>query len=92
MTEKLDSLDQERLKAQKEQQKKILTLNKLYEDSLEARISMLYQKLEAQVAYAQLPLTHINLVLDMLKKQCVELAFDAYVTRGKEKLKSLEKT
>jgi len=41
------------------------------------------------IAQAQMPLTHINLVLDLLKKQCVNMADTAYVTKGAEKLMNI---
>jgi hypothetical protein len=80
----MDALDQERLKVQEENHKKVLKLAHLYEEALEPRIVVLYRKLEEVIAFSQIPLTHVNIVLDMLKKSCIEMAHDAYVTRGKE--------
>ena len=46
--------------------------------------------MEEMIAAAQMPLTHINLVLDLLKRRLVEMADSAYVTKGGEKLMNVK--
>ena len=74
-------------KAQREKQvNQMLQLAKIYEETLEPKVVLLFRRLEEMIAQSQMPLTHINLVLDLLKKQCVNMADTAYVTKGAEKL------
>lgn len=80
-------MDEARMKTKEEQKAKLLLeLVQLYEESLESKVVILFRKLEEIIAYSQVPLTHINLVLDMLKAKCVEMSIDAYVNRGSEKI------
>ncbi len=67
----------------------MMQLAKIYEETLEPKIVLLFRRLEEMIAQAQMPLTHINLVLDLLKKQCVQMADTAYITKGSEKLMSV---
>ena len=77
----------EAAKAHRAQQvQKMMQLAKIYEETLEPKVVLLFRRLEEMIAQAQMPLTHINLVLDLLKKQCVNMADTAYVTKGAEKL------
>jgi len=77
----------EAAKVQRAQQvQKMMQLAKIYEETLEPKVVLLFRRLEEMIAQAQMPLTHINLVLDLLKKQCVNMADTAYVTKGAEKL------
>ena len=85
-----DALDKERLKARQEQAKKLAQLAHIYEESLEPKVVLLFRRMEEMIARSQMPLTHINLVLDMLKKSCVEMAYTAYVEKGADKLKDLK--
>ncbi len=60
-----DALDKERLKARQEQAKKLAQLAHIYEESLEPKVVLLFRRMEEMIARSQMPLTHINLVLDM---------------------------
>lgn len=82
----MDALDEARMKTREKRKAKLLEIATLYEESLEPKVVLLFRKLEEIIAYSQMPLTHINLVLDMLKANCVEMSIDAYVRRGAEKL------
>lgn len=82
-------LDAKRLENRKIKAQQMEKLATIYENSLEPRVVLLYRELEKIVATAEVPLLHINLVLDMLKRSCVEQAYDKYVTTGHEKLKGL---
>jgi len=64
----------------------MMQLAKIYEETLEPKIVLLFRRMEEMIAAAQMPLTHINLVLDLLKARCVNMADTAYVTKGAEKL------
>lgn len=85
-----DALDKERLKTRQENIKKLEALASLYEESLEPKVVLLFRRMEEMIARSQMPLTHINLVLDMLKKSCVEMSHAAYVDKGADKLKDLK--
>jgi len=77
----------EEAKRQKEAQvKRLLDIAKIYEDTLEPKVVLLFRRMEEMIAASQMPLIHVNLVLDMLKKSCVEMAYDSYVTKSAEKL------
>lgn len=65
----------------------LMKVAQVYEDSIEPRITLLAAKIEEQFALSQLPLTHINLVLDLLKARLLDMADDAYIKNGKEQLK-----
>jgi len=86
----MEPLDKERLKVRQEQAKKLVQLVHVYEESLEPKVVLLFRRMEEMIARSQMPLTHINLVLDMLKKSCVEMAYTAYVEKGSDKLKDLK--
>lgn len=84
---KVDEPTSEQLKAVKDQQvKRLLDIAKIYEDTLEPKVVLLFRRMEEMIAASQMPLIHINLVLDMLKKGCIEMAYEGYVTKGAEKL------
>jgi len=82
----MDALDKARAKTRKAKEKKLLAMAKLYEESLEPKIVLLFRRMEEMIAHSQMPLTHINLVLDMLKAKCVEMSITAYVDKGADKL------
>ena len=86
----MDKLDEKRLDNRKIQAQKMTQLAQLYEDSLEPKVVLLYRRMEEMIARSGMPLTQINLVLDMLRYSCVEQAFNKYVTKGAEKLKVLK--
>jgi len=86
MTKKKEPTPEQLKQAKEQQVKKLLELSKIYEDSLEPKVVLLFRRMEEMIAASQMPLIHINLVLDMLKKSCVEMAYDGYVTKGAEKL------
>ena len=74
-------------KAQRDKQiQQMMQLAKIYEETLEPKVVLLFRRMEEMIAAAQMPLTHINLVLDLLKTQCVSMADNAYITKGSEKL------
>jgi hypothetical protein len=96
MTEKKAEISQiptpEQIAKAKEQQQqqvqKMLALAKIYEETLEPKVVLLFRRMEEMIAAAQMPLIHINLVLDLLKFRLVGMADVAYVTKGSEKLMS----
>jgi 3-methyladenine DNA glycosylase/8-oxoguanine DNA glycosylase len=55
-----------------------------YEDILEAQIRVLYMRLVNFIAASQLPLVHINTVLDLLKRDIVEQLKDGYFPTEKK--------
>ena len=79
---------------QEEIKKKLINVAKVYEDYLEPRIVLLYRRIIEMVASSQLPLTQINMALDLVKKDLMDLSHTAYSKNGTEKLmmgKELEK-
>ena len=84
----------EQIEAAKEQRRqqvnKMIQLAKIYEETLEPKVVLLFRRMEEMIAAAQMPLTHINLVLDLLKARCVSMADNAYVTKGSEKLMNIQ--
>ena len=82
------------IKEAKEQRDKqvqqMMQLAKIYEETLEPKIVLLFRRMEEMIAAAQMPLCHINLVLDLLKTRCVAMADTAYVTKGAEKLMNVK--
>lgn len=54
------------------------SLSVKYENILEAQIRALYMKLVNFIAVSQLPLVHVNIVLDLLKKDILEQLKDGY--------------
>lgn len=55
-----------------------------YEDILEAHIRVLYMRMVNFIAASQLPLVHVNTVLDLLKRDIVEQLKDGYFPAEKE--------
>jgi hypothetical protein len=55
-----------------------------YEDILEAHIRVLYMRMVNFIAASQLPLVHVNIVLDLLKKDIVEQLKDGYFPTEKQ--------
>ena len=86
----MGTLEEEQAKDRKQRNKKLKQLAVMYEDSMEIALVVLARKLEENIAASNVPLTHVNLVLDMLKQKCLEMSIDAYVTRGHEKLAKIE--
>lgn len=88
--QKPSSPSPEAIEAAKEQRQKqvnqMIQLAKIYEETLEPKIVLLFRRMEEMIAGAQMPLTHINLVLDLLKHRLVKMADEAYVSKGSEKL------
>lgn len=81
----------EKAKEQREQQiKNMLGIAKVYEETLEPKIVLLFRRLEEMIAASQMPLIHVNIVLDLLKKHLVDMADEAYVTKGTEKLMNIK--
>ena len=89
VTKKGSTLDETRLKNQAIRLEQMAKLAQIYEDSLEPKIVVLCRRLEETIARSKMPLTHINLILDMLKHSCTEQAIDKYVTNGHKKLEGL---
>lgn len=81
----------EAAKIQRDKQvRQMIQLAKIYEESLEPKVVLLFRRMEEMIAAAQMPLTHINLVLDLLKIRCVRMADNAYVAKGSEKLMNIK--
>jgi len=54
------------------------SLSTKYENVLEVQIRVLYAKVVQFVAASQLPLVHVNAVLDLVKKDLLEQLKDGY--------------
>jgi len=81
----------EAAKAQRDKQvNQMMALAKLYEETLEPKVVLLFRRIEEMIAAAQMPLTHVGLVLDLLKHRLVDMADTAYVTKGAEKLMNVK--
>ena len=87
--EKSTTLDEVRLKNRELQKQQMAKLALIYEDSLEPKVVILYRRIEEMIARSKMPLTHINLILDMLRHSCVEQAVEKYVTEGHKKIEGL---
>jgi len=57
----------EQIEAAKKQRdakvQQMMQLAKIYEETLEPKVVLLFRRMEEMIAVAQMPLTHINLVL-----------------------------
>lgn len=53
-------------------------LGKKYEDILETHIKVLYMRMVNFIATSQIPLVHVNVVLDLLKRDIIEQLKDGY--------------
>ena len=81
----------EAAKMQRDKQvQQMMQLAKIYEETLEPKVVLLFRRIEEMIAGAQMPLTHINLVLNLLQRQCVDMASTAYITKGSEKLMNVK--
>lgn len=54
------------------------SLSAKYENVLEAHIKVLYMKIVTFIAASQLPLVHVNAVLDLVKKDLIDQLKDGY--------------
>lgn len=72
------------------QVQQLLAIAKVYEETLEPKIVLLFRRMEEMIAAAQMPLVHINMVLDLLKHRLVAMADDGYVAKGGEKLLNIK--
>lgn len=86
---KTSALDEVRLRNREIQKQQMAKLAQIYEDSLEPKIVILYRRLEEMIARSKMPLTHISMILDMLKQSCIEQTTDIYVTNGHKKLEGV---
>lgn len=59
------------------------SLSTKYENVLEVQIRVLYAKVVQFVAASQLPLVHVNAVLDLVKKDLLEQLKDGYFPEKK---------
>lgn len=59
------------------------SLSAKYEDVLESHIKVLYMKIVTFIAASQLPLVHINVVLDLIKKDLLEQLKNGYFPEKK---------
>ena len=81
----------EQAKAQRNQQvQQMMQLAKIYEETLEPKVVLLFRRIEEMIAASGMPLTHINLVLSLLQHQCVDMAKTAYIDKGNEKLMNVK--
>ena len=62
---------------------KVEKLAELYENMLEQKLLHLFSQIVGYVSASGLPLVHINMVLDLVKKDLIEQAYDGYLKRGK---------
>jgi len=56
----------------------LLSLADKYENILEPQIKALYTKMVNFISVSQVPLVHINAVLDLIKKELLEQLQDGY--------------
>jgi hypothetical protein len=73
MTEEKERVNPEALKS----------LSAKYENVLEAHIKILYMKIVQFIAASQLPLVHVNAVLDLVKRDLLEQLKDGYFPEKK---------
>jgi len=59
------------------------SLGEKYEDILEPQIRVLYMRMVNFISASQLPLVHVNAVLDLIKKELLEQLKEGYFP-GKE--------
>lgn len=60
------------------------SLSAKYEDVLEAHIKVLYMKIVQFIAASQLPLVHVNAVLDLVKRDLLKQLKDSYFPTEKK--------
>ena len=60
------------------------SLAEKYENILEPQIKVLYMKMVNFIAISQLPLVHINIVLDLIKRDLLEQLKEGYFPGSKE--------
>jgi len=65
-----------------QQIQKVEKLAELYEEMLEQKLKHLFARIVGYVSASGLPLVHVNMVLDLVKKDLIEQAHDGYL--GKE--------
>lgn len=68
----------------KEKIQDVKGLTRIYEDALEIQIKQLYNKFVAFISVSQIPLVHVNIVLDLVKKELLEQVQDGYFGKKKE--------
>jgi len=56
----------------------LLSLAEKYENILEPQIKALYVKMVQFISVSQIPLVHVNSVLDLIKKELLEQLKDGY--------------
>lgn len=56
----------------KENVEALASMSKKYEDILESQIKLLYVKIVNFISVSQIPLVHVNAVLDLVKKELIE--------------------
>jgi len=54
------------------------SLGEKYEDILEPQIKVLYMRMVNFISASQVPLVHVNSVLDLIKKELLEQLQDGY--------------
>ena len=54
------------------------SLSEKYENILEPQIKVLYMRMVNFIAVSQLPLVHVNIVLDLIKKELLEQIKEGY--------------
>jgi len=54
------------------------SLGEKYEDILEPQIKVLYMKMVNFISASQVPLVHVNSVLDLIKKELLDQLKDGY--------------
>lgn len=60
------------------------SLSEKYENILEPQVKVLYMKMVNFIAISQLPLVHINIVLDLIKRDLLEQLKEGYFPENKE--------
>lgn len=59
------------------------SLSEKYENILEPQVKVLYMKMVNFIAISQLPLVHINIVLDLIKRDLLEQLKEGYFPEKK---------
>lgn len=77
------NIDEKNVKQSIEQQQAILNhLSQEYDLTLDDQMGQLYNQFVVYISSAKIPMTHVLLVLELLKKDTIEQAYRKYVGEG----------
>ena len=66
------------------------SLSEVYEDVLEVKIKALYSQMIRFIAVSQLPLVHVNAVLDLIKSELIVQLRDGYSEAPRQRVETKE--